>query len=362
MIVGKTSSSISKSEVFSKVSEAQVANAVFPEVKAIPCVICSPLRQDKKPSFSLYMTSGGHIAWKDFATNDRGSLMDLLCRYWNCSFSKALDKICELSIFKNIEVNIKPKQIKTLTRKESSSQTKIQVTVRPWRDYDYEYWASYGITKPWLKYAEIYPISHKIVTKKDGEGKTQRYIFSVPKLSYCYVERKEGKVSLKLYSPLSKTHKWCSKMDASVISLWTKIPEYGDKVIIASSVKDALTISCNTHIPAIAPQGEGYNLSTAAISELKRRYKNVFISFDGDSTGKEDAKKLSQTTGFSIIPCPTLKTPTIDREEVTKLIKEGLEKKNKAKDWSDIFLYFGKEKFIQEFNKALDSVWKSGEQ
>ena len=358
MIVGKTSSSISKSEVFSKVSEAQVTNAVFPEVKAIPCVICSPLRQDKKPSFSLYMTSGGHIAWKDFATNDRGSLMDLLCRYWNCSFSKALDKICELSVFKNIEVNIKPKQIKTLTRKESSSQTKIQVTVRPWRDYDYEYWASYGITKPWLKYAEIYPISHKIVTKKVSvdEGSAfinKKYIFPAPKLSFCYVERKEGKLSIKIYSPFSKTHKWCSKMDANVISLWTKVPEYGDKIIIASSVKDALTISCNLHIPAIAPQGEGYNLSDTTTKELKRRYKKVYISFDGDNAGKEDAEKLAKATGFSIISCPILKTPTEDREEVTNLIKEGLEKKANAKDWSDIFLYFGKERFMDEFNKAL---------
>ena len=42
-------------------------------------------------------------------------------------------------------------------------------------------------------------------------------------------------------------------------------------------------------------------------------------------------------------------------------MKKGLQKKDKAKDWSDIFLYFGKERFIQEFNNALNSIiWKSG--
>jgi hypothetical protein len=253
------------------------------------------------------------------------------------------------------DITIKSKQIKTLTRREANELTKIQVAVRPWRDYDYEYWASYGIEKQWLKYAEIYAISHKIITKKDKEtGKIKKYIFSVPKLSFCYVERKEGRLSLKLYSPLSKIHKWCSKMDSSVISLWTRIPEYGDRVIIASSVKDALAISCNTHIPAIAPQGEGYNLSTTAINELKRRYKRIYISYDGDEAGKEDAKKLAKMTSFSIIHCPILDTPLEDRKEVTKLIAEGLEKKDKAKDWSDIFLYFGKERFMDEFNKALN--------
>ena len=208
---------------------------------------------------------------------------------------------------KDTSPSVKSKQIKVLTRKETSELTKIQVAVRPWRDYDYQYWESYGIEKQWLKYAEVYPISHKIITKKDKEtGKSNKYIFSVPKFCYCYVERKEGLLSLKIYSPFSKTHKWCSKMDSSVISLWTKVPEYGDRLIICSSLKDALCVSCQLHIPAIAPQGEGYGISQTAVNELKRRYKKVFICYDVDAPGVEDAKKLSKQTGFPYI-VPDLK-------------------------------------------------------
>ena len=92
-------------------------------------------------------------------------------------------------------------------------------------------------------------------------------------------------------------------MDSSVIGLWSKIPEYGDRVIIASSLKDALVLSCQLHIPAICLQGEGYSMSDTAIKELKRRYKKVFISFDTDEAGIEDGKKLSEHTGFiNVIP------------------------------------------------------------
>ena len=92
-------------------------------------------------------------------------------------------------------------------------------------------------------------------------------------------------------------------MDASVISLWTKVPEYGDRIIICSSLKDALCISCNLHIPAIAPQGEGYSMSDTAVNELKRRFKKVFISFDTDVAGLLDGQNLSQKTGFiNIVP------------------------------------------------------------
>jgi hypothetical protein len=302
MIVGNTSSSISKTEVFTKFTETQVLKAVFPEISEVPCLICSPLRVDNKPSFSIYMTDGGHIAWKDHAeSNSRGGLMDLLCKYWKCTFNQALEKICSLPELKD-EIVLKSKQIKTLTRKEVSTLKKIEVKIRPWRDYDYEYWASYGISKQWLKWAEIYPTAYKIITKRDKEtGKATQYCFPAEKYCYTFVERKEGRLSIKIYQPYSKNFKWCSSMSDGVISLWTKVPEYGDRIVICSSLKDALCLSCQLHIPAIAPQGEGYDISEAACNELKRRYKKVFISYDVDQPGIEDAKKLSKQTGFPFI-------------------------------------------------------------
>lgn len=311
MIVGKTSSSISISELFEKYSEVSILTAVFPEITSIPCVISSPFRTDSNPSFSIYLDDDKHIRYKDFGESEtKGSLLDLLCKKWGCSFYQVFDKILETmqKQEKDTDVTIKPKQVKLMTRKESSELTKIQVAVRPWRQYDLDYWQSYGITKPWLKYAEIMPISHKIITKKDKEtGKTSKYIFPADRLAYVYVERKEGNLSLKIYQPKNtRGFKWCSRMDASVISLWTKVPEYGDRIIIASSVKDALVLSCQLHIPAIAPQGEGYGISETAVNELKRRYKKVFISYDVDQPGIEDAKKLSKQTGFPFI-VPDLK-------------------------------------------------------
>jgi hypothetical protein len=247
------------------------------------------------------MTNGGHVAWKDHArSEDKGGLMDLLCKYWNCTFLQALEKICSLSALKD-SVTINAKRIKTFTRKEIDSNTKIQVAVRPWKDYDYEYWASYGIGRKWLKYAEIYPISHKIIKKKNPDtGKISQYVFTADKYAYCFVERKEGKVSMKIYQPYNtKGFKWCSKMDSSVISLWSKVPEFGDRIVICSSVKDALCLSCNLHIPAIALQGEGYRMSKTAVKELKRRYKKIFICYDTDTPGKADAEKLAKETGFT---------------------------------------------------------------
>lgn len=304
MVVGKTQKSISKAEIFNYFSETEVLSSAFPEIKSLPCLINSPLRQDKHPSFGIYMNDNGNIRYNDFANGDKGGLLDLLCKYWNCTFSQCLERISGMLTGKG-NVTIKPKQIKTFRRKESDSLTTIQVVVRPWKDYDYEYWASYGIEKKWLQYAEIYPISYKIITKKDSpKDKGKRYIFPADKYAYVYCERKEGKLSLKIYQPYNtKGYKWCSKMDASVIGLWTKIPEFGDKVVICSSIKDALCLSCQCNIPTLCLQGEGYHMSDTAIRELKRRYKNIYICFDTDKWGIQDAVRLSCETGFfNIVP------------------------------------------------------------
>ena len=334
MVIGKTSSSISVPELFEKYSEVEILTAAFPEINSIPCKMSSPFRTDNNPSFSIYLDNDKHIKFKDFGdANCRGSLLDLLCKKWNCTFNQVFDKILELmSKEKGSDVTFKMKQIKTLTRKESSELTKIEVKVRPWQQYDIDYWASYGVEKQWLKYAGVYAISHKIITKKDEEtGKSKRYIFTTDKYCYCYTEYKDNKLSLKIYSPFNKNHKWCSKMDASVISLWTKVPEYGDRIVICSSLKDALCLSCQLHIPAIAPQGEGYNISETAVNELKRRYKKIFICFDMDEPGKADALKLAEETGFTII------SPDLGKEKDLSDYYKSLSDKQQFKQLETLF-------------------------
>jgi len=307
MVIGKTTTSISIPELFEKYPEVEILTAVFPEVTSIPCKIQSPFRVDKNPSFSIYLSDDKHIRFKDFGDSGcKGSLLDLLCKYWNCSFNQVFDKILEvMQKQKGSDVTFKMKQIKTLTRKEASELTKVEVKVRPWQKYDLEYWEAYGITKKWLDFANVKPISHKIITKKDKEtGESKRYIFPADKLAYCFCEYKNNELSLKIYQPMNiKGYKWCSCMDASVISLWTKVPEYGDRIVLCSSLKDSLCLSANLHIPAIAPQGEGYGISTTAINELKRRYKKIFICYDTDEPGLKDSEKLSKETGFiRIVP------------------------------------------------------------
>lgn len=322
MAIGKSNPSVTLDDILSKTTEADIL-AYYLGVTEIPCIIHSPLRIDNKASFGLYSRDGHRVYYVDFATKDRGNTFDILCKLWGCNYIEALAKIAhDISKFSTKDLGINTSKQHLTPKIFKLNNTELQCKVRDWAPHDIEYWASYGISLDWLKYAEVYPISHKIVIK-DGN----KYAFGADRYAYAYVEHKEGKVTLKIYQPKNtKGYKWSNKHDKSVISLWTKIPEYGDKVCICSSLKDALCLWSNLGIPALSIQGEGYNMSNTAVNELKRRYKEIYILLDNDEAGLKDGLSLSESTGFINLVLPKF--------------KEG-------KDISDAYKVLGKERWLK---------------
>lgn len=301
-MISSGKSSVTLEDVYRVTSEAEIIHRYL-GVSSIPCKINSPLRPDRTPSFGLFSPNGSRITWIDFSTGERGGTFDLLGKMWNTDFSDTLKRVYDdfhkFNGSTGVKVNGSCRNSHvSIENKDISMECKV----REWRKHDIEYWESYGIPLEWLKYANVYPISHKIVIK-DG----QRYVFGADKYAYAFAEFKEGKTTLKIYQPYNRQgYKWSNKHDRSVISLWTKVPEYGDRICICSSLKDALCLWANTGIPSIAIQGEGYTVSATAINELRRRYKEIYILLDRDEPGLKDAEKLASKTGFTNIILPDI--------------------------------------------------------
>ena len=279
-MVARGSDSTSIEKVNDLYSDFDIAHKYL-GITCVPEVINSPLRQDNNPSLGLFINNRTNSLWfKDFGSGEKGSLYDLLAKMWNVSKDKVYDRILKDM---PAPAPIRKHGVKVYRK----SAGKVEVRVREWRDYDIAYWDSYGISLPWLKFGEIYPISHIILTK-NGHS----YPIPAEKYAYVYVERKDGIVSFKIYQPYSKEYKWMSKHDSSVWDLWTKIPEKGDKLIITSSRKDALAIWSNTGIPALSLQGEGYIPKEHVVQQLKDRYNKVYVLYDNDFQSEENHGRM----------------------------------------------------------------------
>lgn len=298
-------SSVELSDILSKVTEFDILSHYF-GINSIPCVINSPLRADKSPSFGVYTINGKKMYWRDLANGEGGGTWDLLGRYWGLSYYNTLLKLREevSNITSRVgEVVVARQSEKKRILKEGTS---LEVKIREFKEHDLMYWESYGISLPWLKYAEIYPISHIIITKG---GKSR--LMGAEKYAYVYIERKDSRVTYKIYQPFSDRWKWINNHDSSVWDLWSKIPQTGDNLIITSSRKDALCIWENCNIPSVSLQAESYLPKPHIIQELKNRYKKIWVLYDNDfksdvNHGRELGSLMAITFNLMQIEIPQI--------------------------------------------------------
>ena len=271
-------------------------------IDVLPALINSPLRQDRNASVSIFSPDGVKVFYKDFGTGEHGSIFDLLGRMWNRTFSETITKIWDdIDKVKHNRINLNRTR-RVVIHKSNSI---LEVRTRQWFDYDMEYWNSYGISREWLEFGDVYPISHILITR-DNITK----VIPAEKLAYVYVERKDGKVSLKVYQPKSQRLKWLSKHDSSVWDLWSRLPDRGDTLFITSSRKDALCLWENTGIPSVSLQGEGYVPKEKVINQLKQRFGRVIIFFDNDYDKDENhghiyASRLSGMFDLDMVEIPS---------------------------------------------------------
>lgn len=268
-------------------------------IDRIPIKIHSPLREDKNPSLSLYSVDGKRIWYKDHGTGDYGTIWKLLTEVFHVNMQ---DLQYEQYKGEGDRILSNPTPNPKTSNILSTSNVDFKVKRRNWEKYDLDYWNSYGISKEWLEFADICPISHKIIVKDGVE-----YLYKADKYAYAYVEFKDDRVFIKIYQPFNTNgFKWSGKHNKSVLSLWRKIPQSGKILCICASMKDALCLWANTSIPSIAPQGEGYPIKPVVVEDLKKRYSKVFILFDNDEAGVIDTYKLASSTGFQPLFLPNI--------------------------------------------------------
>lgn len=323
LIANAGSLPITLDNILEIVSEEDILAYYF-HIYKLPALINSPLRKDNNPSFSIYKLSNNKIRCWDFGLKRGYGLYDLLMEYLHVDFRTLLDKIWKDMCRIQTKLNVTKRVI---THKKSDN-IKFEVCTRPFQDYDLEFWKSFGITKDWLRFGRIFAISD-IIKKCNNEQINLR----ADKYAYVYVEFKDNVQSLKIYQPFNKKYKWLSDGNSSIWSLWSQLPENGNKLIITSSMKDALCLWANIHIPSCSMQSEVTTPKSQVINELKNRFKQVYILFDNDFDKNENVGQLHAT----------------QLAEQYQLINVCIDSIWKVKDPSDFYKTYGSTKFFNYF-------------
>ena len=324
------------SDILKHVSDIDIFEMYLGEIPRK--AISSPLREDTKPSFSLFMSKEhGKVFFKDFGTGDTGDCFLFVMRLFKLGTkSETFLKIARDFNLTDYELeptsyNTSPirntSTIKKSNKKITSNRLRVSVTIRPWQIRDKNYWSKkYGLSQAQLEYCKIYPISHFFINGTCTKAQD---------LAYAFVEGKDGNQTFKIYQPYADPeNKWFNNNDYSTWELWTQMPKTGDTLIITSSRKDAAVIKSlfsSEVITSCSLQSEGVSPKQSVVDELKSRFKRVFVMYDNDFNSKENrgriaGAKVAESTGFIQIEIPdgcNVKDPSdyIDKFDALSLTK-----------------------------------------
>lgn len=292
----------------------------------------SPLRNDKNPSFVIYERG----FFVDFATGEKGNAITFLMKLNKINFNDALNLIIkDFGLYDRFNCYSKSTLTSAIGKFENPKNTisiqggvKLSVKTRDFNENDKEYWSQYNITEYDLKIANIVPISHFFLDTK---------MFISEKLSYAFLEKKDGVISYKIYQPKSKYIKWINGNDGSVWELWHLLPAKGKNLIITSSRKDAICVFKNLKTPSTARQSETTGVKAQVVEELHNRFEFIYLLLDNDFDKKEN---WGQIAAAKLV------------EKYPYMINVVIPPYTKCKDFSDLTSKYG----YKKANKILISA------
>jgi len=255
----------------------------------------SPFRADKNPSFIIYERG----FFVDFASGEKGNAITFVMKLYKLNFNAALmliirdqNLVDRFNCFDSVNNVVYEKASFDNPRSVVSVEggADINVKKREFNKADKDYWGKYNLDERDLRLANIIPISHFFIGTK---------MFIAEKLSYAFMERKDGVITIKIYQPKSSYLKWINNNNGSVWEMWEQLPHKAETVIITSSRKDALCIIKNMGIASTAFQSETVIPKENVMNEIIERFDNVYLLLDNDfgkekNWGQDAANKLIQ--------------------------------------------------------------------
>jgi hypothetical protein len=312
--------------ILSLYSDYQIFKFYIPNL-ILGGIMNSPLREDNNPSFSVFYSKRyGKLLFNDFSTNEKGDVFVFVSKLFNINYYEALCKICiDFNITKfAIKNSDKLSKTKGIIEKHFSNikeSTIIKIKKKNFTDFDLKFWKQFNILTDTLhKFnvvrCEYVFIGDKIIKSQDNDP------------IYCYLERKDGVITYKLYRPFSEKYRFINNRDNSIWDGWEQLPDKGDLLIITKSRKDIMSIYETCNIYSTCLNSEGVLPKKPVVNQLKKRFKQIYIFYDNDCNKKTNkgrifAKKFSKTFKIPFIEIPDHLVIRYNAKDFSDLVKNS---------------------------------------
>lgn len=248
--------------------------------------INSPLRNDKNPSFSIFLSNNGLWMYKDFSNGDSGTAIKFLQLRYNLDYKGVLNYI------KNNNFVLQPIQQTTVVKKEEKKELIVDWVEMPFSDRHKQYFDQYELDEPFLKTRDIYALKKIAINKR---------VISIPDYQYkfAYYASDIDKIKvLTLGEGVTKQEKWRSfSIENKYIWDYWRYKECNNLFVVKSN-KDAACIAKLGRC-AVSLQSEDAKVFLENnVEKILAISKNPIILMGADQQGFDTSYAITQATGW----------------------------------------------------------------
>lgn len=283
----------------------------------------SPFRKDSHPTCSFHKGKNGILYFKDWSGDFNGDFVDVVERRFGINYHEALHQIAFDFGFISGNGNRKiviPKVVKPFKKSDGAD---IRVSVKPFNKREREWWMKYCIDTDILKKFNVFPIQDIWLNGSKFFSNRNMLVFGY------YGGKKDNLEMWRIYFPNRKPMRFLTNWPATMIQGYRQLRKKGDVVVITKSMKDVMCMD-SFKIDAIAPNSENLFVSDEVLANLKKRFRKIIVLYDNDIPGIHGMREIKKKH-------PELEYLFIQR-------------RYKAKDFSDFVSLYGKEKVEKTIN------------
>lgn len=285
-------------KILQLVSDYDIFRYYFSEYIPGSGSVCSPLRQESSPSFSIFYSNYNKWMFYDFRTAESGDCFVFVSKLLRLDYYNTLKRIYSDFNLGNtdhfvIKKSDRISSIEIPLYNKINRDTKIGVKFKEFTTSELLWWKQFNINRDLLKLFNIFSCSHIFINDK---------IITCKSPTYSFIEKMED-FSYKVYSPFETKYKWITNHRSNCIQCFSQLPESADLLFISKSTKDCATLRSIGYY-AIAPQSESSFIKNKVLDSLKTRFKQIILWYDNDLAGQEMSNKFSKQSGLREISIP----------------------------------------------------------
>lgn len=320
--------------ILSKVSEESIMQFYLGIDIRSKKLFRSPLRSDKNPTCSIFRNKRGRLIYKDFATGQYLDCWNVVMTKYSCNYYEALKMVAnDFGIQHDSTLKRNKGVIKQVPRIEDKEMAKIQVEVQDFTELELKWWAKYGITKETLEKFRVFSCKH-VFLNDNVVAQSQQHC---PIFGY-YGGKYQGLELWRCYFPKRTSYRFLTNWPSKKIQGYDQLPKNGKILCITKSMKDTMVLD-SLGIPSCSPNSETQFISDTMLDNLKKRFKKIVVLFDNDQTGITFMNKL--------------------KKQHPEFIYTWIPRKYEAKDVSDFYKSYGRNKTIKLINQFIKHLTKN---